>query len=310
MRVRVRAGAMTTMTLRLAEAFAVRGVYAPGFGRLLHLRVVGQNSLIVNLPSPVFRDNEFTLTIVYGGRLEPSELDREAIDLQAQQEHEPIAIPLEPRYIYSNNSSGIRSRRSPTTRTARCGSPCRPNTTSWRRARSPGRRGRWTDSAAARGQKMFMFQNDRPVRYLACVISRMSPVVSTQAADQVVGRRLRRSSRRGARSVGVRFQPARRSSSSTSVAEPSAPAGTASDETSVTLTVKANPRQVGRARDLAEQTSAILQFYASIVGDAPYPTLHPGADRERPAGRPQPGVLRRAQPVAADRRPSSGATIR
>ena len=73
---------MTTMTLKLAEAFTVRGVYAPGFGRLLHLRVVNQNSLIVNLPSPVFRDNEFALTIVYSGRLEPSELDREAIDLQ------------------------------------------------------------------------------------------------------------------------------------------------------------------------------------------------------------------------------------
>ncbi len=82
LRVKVRAGAMTTMTLKLAEAFTVRGVYAPGFGRLLHLRVVNQNSLIVNLPSPVFRDNEFTLTIVYSGRLEPSELDREAVDLQ------------------------------------------------------------------------------------------------------------------------------------------------------------------------------------------------------------------------------------
>ena len=105
LRVRVRAGAMTTMTLKLAEAFTVRGVYAPGFGRLLHLRVVNQNSLIVNLPTPVFRDNEFTLTIVYSGRLEPSELDREAVDVQTpQQEREPIDIPLEPRYIYSNNS--------------------------------------------------------------------------------------------------------------------------------------------------------------------------------------------------------------
>ena len=55
MRVRVRAGAMTTMTLKLAEALTVRGVYAPGFGRLLHLRVVNQNSLIVNLPAPVFQ---------------------------------------------------------------------------------------------------------------------------------------------------------------------------------------------------------------------------------------------------------------
>ena len=98
---------MTTMTLKLAEAFAVRGVYAPGFGRLLHLRVVNQNSLIVNLPTPVFRDNEFALTIVYSGRLEPSELDREAVDVRdagAAAERETTQIPLEPRYIYSNNS--------------------------------------------------------------------------------------------------------------------------------------------------------------------------------------------------------------
>ena len=85
LRVRVRAAAMTTMTLKLAEAFAVRGVYAPGAGRLLHLRVINQNSLIVNLPTPVFRDNEFTLTVVYSGRLEPTDLDREAIAVQAQE---------------------------------------------------------------------------------------------------------------------------------------------------------------------------------------------------------------------------------
>ena len=98
---------MTTMTLKLAEQLTVRGVYSPGAGRLLHLRVVNQNNLIVNLPTPAFRDDEFTLSIVYSGRLEPSEMDREAIDLQpAQQqpERELPSIPIEPRYIYSNNS--------------------------------------------------------------------------------------------------------------------------------------------------------------------------------------------------------------
>ena len=45
------------------------------------------------------------MTIVYSGRLEPSELDREAISVQTQQqEREPLSIPLEARYIYSNNS--------------------------------------------------------------------------------------------------------------------------------------------------------------------------------------------------------------
>ena len=272
LRVRVRAGAMTTMTLKLAEAFTVRGVYAPGFGRLLHLRVVNQNSLIVNLPSPVFRDNEFALTIVYSGRLEPSELDREAINLRSPQEREPITIPLEPRYIYSNNSfwypqSTVSDYALGTVRvtvpadyevvaTGTLTGPARP----------------LTDSATARGLKMFTFQNDRPVRYLSCVISRMSPVVSTKLPIRASAADF------GDLRVAVPDPTAplpavSRSSSSASVAEPSAPAGAASDETSVLLTVRANPRQVGRARNLAEQTSAILQFYASIVGEAPYPTF-------------------------------------
>ncbi len=104
---------MTTMTLKLAEALdACAASTAPGAGRLLHLRVVNQNNLIVNLPYAVFRDNEFTLSVIYSGRLEPSEIDREAIALAAMavaqsgqaQERDVVTIPLEPRYIYSNNS--------------------------------------------------------------------------------------------------------------------------------------------------------------------------------------------------------------
>jgi hypothetical protein len=276
MRVRVRAGAMTTMTLKLAEALTVRGVYAPGFGRLLHLRVVNQNSLIVNLPAPVFRDNEFVLTILYSGRLEPSELDREAIELQTtQQEREPLTIPLEPRYIYSNNSywypqSTVTDYALATLRltvpkdfevvaSGTLSAPPKPA----------------SESAAIRGQgsqKTFVFQNDRPVRYLSCVISRMNSISSTKLPI--------RSSMGDFGDIRVAIPDASggataapRSSSSTAIAEPTAAPAAARDESDVTLTVKAAPRQSGRARSLAEQTSTILQYYASIVGEAPYPTF-------------------------------------
>jgi hypothetical protein len=274
MRVRVRAGAMTTMTLKLAEAFAVRGVYAPGFGRLLHLRVVNQNSLIVNLPSPVFRDNEFTLTVVYSGRLEPSELDREAVDLQTtQQEREPVVIPLEPRFIYSTNSYWYPQ--STVTDyalgTMRITVPNEFDVVATGTLTGPARPA--AETGATRGQgayKMFVFQNDRPVRYLSCVISRMSPVVSTRLPI--------RSSSGDFGDVRVAIPdalqpPPAGQPRSTAVAEPSATVGTASDETSLALTVRANPRQVGRARSIAEQTSTILQFYTSILGEAPYPTF-------------------------------------
>ena len=271
MRVRVRAGAMTTMTLKLAEALTVRGVYAPGFGRLLHLRVVNQNSLIVNLPAPVFRDNEFALTIIYSGRLEPSELDREAIAVQqtAQQEREPLVIPLEPRYIYSNNSywypqSTVSDYALGTVHitvpnefdvvaTGTSTGPAKPV------AETP---------AGARPQKTFVFQNDRPVRYLSCVISRMTSVTATRLP-------IRPSSgdfgdvRVDIPDPGAPAPQASARPASTSPAAAPAPA----DETSLALTVRANARQVGRARNIAEQTSAILQYYASIIGEAPYPSF-------------------------------------
>jgi hypothetical protein len=39
------------------------------------------------------------------------------------------------------------------------------------------------------------------------------------------------------------------------------------------LTVQANSRQRARAREVATQATSMLQFYASLLGDAPYPTL-------------------------------------
>ena len=273
LRVRVRAGAMTTMTLKLAEAFAVRGVYAPGFGRLLHLRVVGQNSLIVNLPTPVFRDNEFTLTVVYSGRLEPSELDREAIDVQTQQqERETVQIPLEPRFIYSNNSFWYPQS---TVSDYALGTLRITVPTDFEVVATGTLIGRSTPASetgagGARAQKTFLYQNDRPVRYLSFVVSRLSPVVSTRLPIRAS------SGDFGDLRVAVPdpLSPTPVGPTRTiSVAEPSAPAGAAREEASVTLTVKANPRQMGRARTLAEQAGAILQFYASIVGEAPYPTF-------------------------------------
>ncbi len=41
----------------------------------------------------------------------------------------------------------------------------------------------------------------------------------------------------------------------------------------VMLTGRAQPRLKGRARDLAKTPADILRFYASLIGDAPYPTL-------------------------------------
>ena len=104
--VRVRTFALATLTLRLAESLAVRSVMAGDYGRLLHLRVVGQNSVLVNLPATVQRNGIIRFTVVYGGRLEPQQIEREGIvlDQQSNTQQEEVYIPIEPQYVYSNRS--------------------------------------------------------------------------------------------------------------------------------------------------------------------------------------------------------------
>ena len=41
----------------------------------------------------------------------------------------------------------------------------------------------------------------------------------------------------------------------------------------VSLYVQSSPRQSNRVRDMAEKTAALFKFYASLVGDAPYPSF-------------------------------------
>jgi Peptidase family M1 domain len=259
LRVRVRSAAMTSMTLKLAEQLTVRGVYSPGAGRLLHLRVVNQNNLIVNLPVPAFKDDEFTLSIVYSGRLEPSEMDREAIAVQPpqQEQRELPTIPLEPRFIYSNNSywypqSTVSDY---ALATLRLTVPSEFEVVASGTQAGPPRAA--TPAAGQRPHKTFVFQNDRPVRYLSCVISRFTQVSATPL-------KIRASSG----SFGDLRVPMTETDPGAGTGPPPA-----DEPRQLTMTVKANPRQVGRARSLAEQTTSILQYYASIVGEAPYPTF-------------------------------------
>jgi hypothetical protein len=177
LKLKVKSSSLTTISLRLAEQLAVSGVTSPDFGRLLHLRVVNQNSLLVSLPSTVTKDTEFSLAIQYAGRMPSQELDREAITVE-QQNIEPVMLPPEPRYIYSNRTywypqsvvSDYAPARLKVTVPAEydviatglpVGEPAPP----------PG-------VAEGPRRRMFLFESERPVRYLACVISRLRDVES------------------------------------------------------------------------------------------------------------------------------------
>src|SRR5262249_50232125 len=94
-----------TMTIRLADPLVVRAVSSPQFGRLLHLRGVGQNNVLIGLPGIVPDGTDFELVVTYGGRLPPQSVEREAIAVQQdQQQREEVSIPAEPQWTYSNRS--------------------------------------------------------------------------------------------------------------------------------------------------------------------------------------------------------------
>ena len=71
LRLRVRADAINSLTLRLAENLTVRSIYSNEFGRLLSFRIRGQNNVIVNLNGYATRGTEITLEMAYSGRLQP-----------------------------------------------------------------------------------------------------------------------------------------------------------------------------------------------------------------------------------------------
>jgi Peptidase family M1 domain len=241
---------VSSVTLRIADSLIVRSVYAQELGRLMYLRVVGQNAVIVNFPMPLPKGTPLKLQVVYGGRAEPQELDREAISLG--QDQEPIILLPEPRYIYSNRSYWYPQSTVGDYATARLeitvpseydavasGTPAGPPA----RATGPVRPGE-------RPRKMFVFNSDRPLRYLACIISRFS-VVTT--ADLVL------------------TQPDDRHATEGDSYGPRAPRG--ATDASLSLVVQANPRQTSRARGTAERSTAIFQFYSSLIGDVPYPSF-------------------------------------
>jgi hypothetical protein len=254
--VKVRTPVLTTMTLRLAESLTVRRVSSSVHGRLLHLRIIGQNSILVNLPAPALRDTELSFDIAYSGRIEPQELDREAIAVA--QDQEPVVIPLEPRYIYSNRSYWYPQSMVTDYATARLRImvPQQFDVVASGMATGPPAPAPGPVEAGERARKMFVFESSRPLRYLACVISRFNTVTSTE---------LKLSSRG---SITLRAPGAGGAAPGGGPMD-----GEPSDPGAVSLSVQANPRQVGRARSMADKSAAVIQFYASLVGEAPYPSF-------------------------------------
>ncbi len=77
--VRIRSTALSTMLVRLADSLAVTSVSSVEYGRLLQLRLDGQNMIAVNLPRALLQDSDLTLVIEYAGRIESQNLDVDTV---------------------------------------------------------------------------------------------------------------------------------------------------------------------------------------------------------------------------------------
>jgi hypothetical protein len=230
LRLRVRASTLSSLTLRLADTLSVIAVASPEYGRLLHLRVRGQDSVIVSLPVEVNQDSELSLVVSYRGQVLPQEIQDEVVQTGEGIES---SIGLEPNLLLSSRSywypqSMVSDYATATLRITvpegyacvASGDPRRENEVTLR------------DLLTLADGKAFVFTAREPLRYLALIVSRFVRVaestIEITSRDEPLGQRPMR------------------------------------------LAIDANPRQQGLGRSLLGDFQAIMRFYAETLGDAPY----------------------------------------
>jgi peptidase M1-like protein len=232
---RVRSTAISSVRLRLAETLAVTGVTSVEYGRLLHLRIRGQNTVVVNLPRALSQDSDLTLVITYTGVVPNQELDSDTIALAPDaQEQNPIE-PREPALLLSNRSYWYPQNPVPDYATATLRITVPPGYTCIASGHpiQAGDVVSLRDILSAPDGPAFSFRADQPLRYLALVVARLWRV--------------------GEGRVVVQNQT-----------EP----GSGVDSIAVSVASQSGLRS--QSRQVPQEAMSILQFYSSLMGDAPY----------------------------------------
>ena len=217
MRLRVRAPSLGQLTIRLADSLVVRSVVSDQFGRLFSLRVMNQNTILVNLPATVLQDTEMTVTIEYSGRLEPQAPERETVMLQRDQASRaarksttrssrnrmPVSLQQHELLVSAVHGDRLRHGDDPDHRAGDYGCVASGE----QRSDSP----RTIPPAAAGAQprKVYEFSAARPLRYFSFLVTKLN-----RADRWTVVVRRRFAARRHARS-GAPVVERRRTTSST-----------------------------------------------------------------------------------------------
>jgi hypothetical protein len=250
LRLAIKAAAIGSFNLRLARELTLDSVVSRQFGRLLALRGLNQNTIIVQLPEIATRGTVLDIVVSYAGRLAPQAATREAVmaGTQGQPNRPPVEdttpLPAEPSWLYSHNSLWYAQSAFSDYATARLRLSV-PN--GWESVASGSlaeptqllpqdERGRgisWRQST---------FVATQPARYLSWTISRFEQAAKTSVSLNPA------SNGRAARFAGMGLQK-------------------------LDLHTVANARQLGRGREVATRAVPILAYYGSLLGDFPYPTL-------------------------------------
>ncbi len=239
LRVRVReATGAFSMNLKLAGSVTVRSVSTES-GPLLFLRVRNQDSLVVNLPGVLAEGAVFTLNVSYAGRIEPQSLDQELIAAQVVQDDRPVLEP-ESSLLYSNRGYWYPQTSVSDYATATIRITLPPAFGAVCSGEQAGGSPVAIKNAVGEPRTLYVFAASQPVRYLACVVSRLFPVDT--------------------RTLTLR-KPA----------DPSPASGIGARYSELSIAGYATARQRGRARDLLGRTEDIAAVYAGILHDAPYP---------------------------------------
>jgi hypothetical protein len=282
---RVKSHALGVLTLRFAESLNVSSVVSDEFGRLLFLRVRNQNSLLVNLPSPVARDFPLTLTVTYSGRLARQNIQDESIAPsgdsstaalsatgEQQRNSQPDDVPMvsaEPKWLFSNRNYWYPQNQVTDYATARI----RLTVPMEYSVVASGILGDGSPAAASAAplenstrvipRASYSFSALQPVRYLGIMISRMIRVDGATVALDIVPAKIAPPDMRGASTLQQQINRI-----NATIAIP--PVGA---RNTVRLAVDANRRQESRARDAIGTAAEILRLYAGLTGDVPYDQL-------------------------------------
>lgn len=268
LKIRVKAYALAALTLRLADDFTVTSVSSDVAGRLMFLRVRNQNNVVINLPTPLPRDAEMTLTVAYSGPISTQGIDQESLTVgqvgrPTQRADDLPFIPPEPNWLFSNRSHWYPQNQVTdyATATVRFSVPGEYTVVASgvEVVESPLRT--FPPSLpSGEGQLTYIFRATEPVRYIGALISRFTRVDRAAVALEVSG-----------------------------------------PGTTVTLAVDANRRQQDRGREVFDSAVEIVQLYASLVDGAPYDALTIAmVEDERPGGHSPPyfAILNNPTPLS------------